>query len=47
MMNLLGDVLGYSRVAVAAWAGAALVGREPESGGVVVGAVMRGTPCGA
>ena len=32
VMNFLGDVLSYVSIAVAAWAGAALVGRELEDG---------------
>ncbi|MFJ9347045.1 hypothetical protein [Streptomyces sp. NPDC101237] len=32
LFNALGEVLGWSAVAVAAWAGAALIGRELESG---------------
>jgi hypothetical protein len=32
VMNFLGEMLSYVSVAVAAWAGAALVGRELESG---------------
>jgi hypothetical protein len=32
VMNFLGEVLSYTSVAVAAWAGAALVGRELENG---------------
>jgi hypothetical protein len=32
VMNLLGDVLSYVSIAVAAWAGAALIGRELEDG---------------
>ncbi|MEV6513157.1 hypothetical protein AB0M61_44555 [Streptomyces sp. NPDC051642] len=32
VMNFLGEVLSYVSVAVAAWAGAALIGRELESG---------------
>ncbi|WP_416964179.1 hypothetical protein [Streptomyces sp. Agncl-13] len=32
VMNFLGEVLSYTSVAVAAWAGAALVGRELETG---------------
>ncbi|MFJ8137255.1 hypothetical protein [Streptomyces sp. NPDC096013] len=32
VMNLLGEVLSYVSIAVAAWAGAALVGRELEDG---------------
>ncbi|MFG2784896.1 hypothetical protein ACGFY7_44635 [Streptomyces prunicolor] len=32
VMNLLGEVLSYVSTAVAAWAGAALIGRELESG---------------
>jgi len=32
VMNFLGEVLSYVSVAVAAWAGAALVGRELETG---------------
>jgi hypothetical protein len=32
VMNFLGEVLSYVSIAVAAWAGAALVGRELESG---------------
>ena len=32
VMNFLGEVLSYTSIAVAAWAGAALVGRELESG---------------
>ncbi|MET7726088.1 hypothetical protein [Streptomyces mirabilis] len=32
VMNLTGEVLSYVSVAVAAWAGAALIGRELESG---------------
>jgi hypothetical protein len=32
IMNFLGDVLSYVSIAVAAWAGAALIGRELESG---------------
>jgi hypothetical protein len=32
LFNVLGEVLSYSCVAVAAWAGGALVGRELESG---------------
>jgi hypothetical protein len=31
-MNFLGEVLSYTSIAVAAWAGAALVGRELENG---------------
>jgi hypothetical protein len=32
VMNFLGEVLSYTSIAVAAWAGAALVGRELENG---------------
>ncbi|MGW3104925.1 hypothetical protein [Streptomyces sp. NPDC001100] len=32
VMNFLGEVLSYTSVAVAAWAGAALIGRELENG---------------
>ncbi|MFF5143416.1 hypothetical protein ACFY6U_27395 [Streptomyces sp. NPDC013157] len=32
VINFLGEALGYSCVAVAAWAGGALIGRELESG---------------
>ncbi|WP_406124843.1 hypothetical protein [Streptomyces sp. NBC_00989] len=32
VMNFLGDVLSYVSIAVAAWAGAALIGRELETG---------------
>ncbi|MFD3587029.1 hypothetical protein [Streptomyces sp. NPDC058683] len=32
VFNFLGEALGYSAVAVAAWAGGALIGRELESG---------------
>ncbi|MFG2955914.1 hypothetical protein ACGF5O_19600 [Streptomyces sp. NPDC048291] len=32
VVNFLGEALGYSCVAVAAWAGGALIGRELESG---------------
>ncbi|MFJ7149325.1 hypothetical protein ACIQVT_14160 [Streptomyces sp. NPDC100445] len=44
IVNLLGEVLSYTPCAVAAWAGAALIGRELESGTAALAWTQGATP---